>query len=88
MEVSYAMAYKEVLEMIKKLPETEYNKIPIEKIRFYENNCDDSYNFVLKDDFSNLSHRANAIMISIYKNYFTTPTQKEKLNNLLKDNSR
>ena len=87
MKVSYAMAYREVLEMIKKLPETEYNKIPKEKIAFYQNNCDNSYNFVLKNDLSNVSQRANAIMISIYKNYFTMATQQEKLKKLLDSNS-
>lgn len=88
MEVSYAMVYKEVLEMIKRLPETEYNKIPKEKIMFYENNCDNSYNFIPRNDLSNVSQRANAIMISIYKNYFTTPTQQEKLKKLLDNNSQ
>ena len=86
-ETTYAQAYTEVLEILKNLPEIECNKIPKEKIAFYQNNCDNSYNFVLKNDLSNVSQRANAIMISIYKNYFTMATQQEKLKKLLDSNS-
>lgn len=45
-ETTYAQAYTEVLEILKNLPEIEYNKIPKEKIKFYQENCDLSYQFI------------------------------------------
>ena len=72
-ETTYAQAYTEVLEILKNLPEVEYNKIPKEKIEFYKENCDLSYHFVLDKDLKNISKRANAIIVSIYNDYFTTP---------------
>jgi Glu-tRNA(Gln) amidotransferase subunit E-like FAD-binding protein len=87
-ETTYAQAYTEVLEILKNLPEVEYNKIPKEKIEFYKENCDLSYHFVLDKDLKNISKRANAIIVSIYNDYFTTPKQKETLHNILADNER
>jgi hypothetical protein len=87
-ETTYAQAYTEVLEILKNLPEVEYNKIPKEKIEFYKENCDLSYHFVLDKDLKNISKRANAIIVSIYNDYFTTLKQKETLHNILADNER
>lgn len=87
-ETTYAQAYTEVLEILKNLPEVEYNKIPKEKIEFYKENCDLSYHFVLDKDLKNISKRANAIIVSIYNNYFLAPKQKETLHNILVDNER
>lgn len=85
---NYAQIYTEVLEVLRHLPEIQYNKIPKERIEFYENNCDTLYNFELEKDLKNLSPKANAIIVSIYKDYFTTPKQKETLHNILVDNER
>lgn len=87
-ETTYAQVYTEVLEILKNLPEVEYNKIPKEKIEFYKENCDLSYHFILDKDLKNISKRANAIIVSIYNDYFTTPKQKETLHNILTDNER
>ena len=43
MSNNYAKAYKELLEIIKHFPLEEYNKIPKEKIKFYEENMDKNY---------------------------------------------
>ena len=43
---NYPKAYKEVLEIIKYLPKEEYERIPKEKIEFFEKNCDKEYNFI------------------------------------------
>ena len=53
-DVKYARAYTEVLELIKHLCEKDRMKIPNEKIEFYEQNKMDSYSFVL--DPNNLSN--------------------------------
>jgi len=87
-ETTYAQAYTEVLEILKNLPEWEYNKIPRGKIEFYKNNCDPSYIFEVDKDLKNISKKANAIIISIYNDYFTTPKQKETLKNILADNEK
>ena len=87
-EITYAQAYTEVLEVLKHLPKVQYDKISKDKIEFYKNNCDDSYSFKLDKDLKNLSMKANAIIISIYKEYFTSEKQKEILKNILKENSR
>ena len=44
---NYAKAYKEVLEIIKYFPKEEYNKIPNEKILFYQENMDKEYKFII-----------------------------------------
>lgn len=87
-ETTYAKAYAEVLEILNHLPKAQYDKIPKEKIEFYKNNCDISYDFKLQKDLKNISTKANAIIISLYKNYFTSEKQRETLSNLLAENTR
>ena len=86
-ENKYAKAYKEVLEIIKYFPEEEYNKIPKEKIEFYQKNMDREYVFVINPtiDLSeqNISKEANAIIITLFQNYFATEKQKEKIQEIL-----
>ena len=45
MSNNYKKAYSEILEIIKYLPEEERKKIPVEKIKFFEENCDKNYEF-------------------------------------------
>ncbi len=86
----YARAYTEVLEILSHFSEEEYYKIPKEKIEFYENNKDNNYEFVINPevDLSQqyISKEANAILISLFRDYFATENQKETLKNLLKQN--
>lgn len=81
----YARAYVEVLEILKYLPENEYNKIPQEKIKFFEDNKDNTYSFKLNLniplDEQNISIEANSIIITLFRDYFATKNQKEKLEN-------
>ena len=88
----YAKAYKEVLEIIKYFPEEEYNKIPKEKIAFYEANMDQNYQFVInpKIDLSeqNISKEANAIIVTLFQDYFATEEQKAKIKEILELNER
>ena len=48
--VTYNMAYAEVLEILKYLPESEIRKIPKDEIKFLENNMDKDYKFVLDSE--------------------------------------
>lgn len=88
----YAKAYKEVLEIIKYFPEEEYNKIPKEKIAFYEANMDPNYQFVInpKIDLSeqNISKEANAIIVTLFQDYFATEEQKAKIKEILELNEK
>lgn len=87
---TYAKAYTEVLEILKYLSEEEYSKIPQEKIEFYKNNMDKNYNYNINPniDLSKqyISKEANAILITLFRDYFATESQKKTLNNLLNQN--
>lgn len=87
-EVTYAQAYTEVLEVLKHLPKVQYEKIPKDKIEFYKRNCDSSYRFELQRDLKNVSAKANAILVLLYREYFTNEKQKETLKNILADNQK
>lgn len=86
----YAKAYTEVLEIISHFSEDEYKKIPKEKIDFYENHKDRKYDFKINPNIDlaeqNISRKANAILVSLFRDYFATAKQKEILKNLLQQN--
>lgn len=89
-ENKYAKAYKEVLEIISYLSEEEYSKIPKEKIEFFKLNSDSNYDFKINPELSlenqNISIEANAILTTIFRDYFATEKQKEILKKLLAQN--
>ena len=89
---NYPKAYKEVLEIIKYLPKEEYERIPKEKIEFFEQNCDIDYNFVF-DISKTLEEQeflreTNAIIVTLFRDYFASDTQKEKLERILISNEQ
>lgn len=90
MNNEYSKAYTEVLEIINHFFEDEYKKIPREKIDFFEKNKDKDYNFQINPNADlaeqNISQNANAILVSLFRDYFATDNQKEILKNLLKQN--
>ena len=88
----YAMACTEALEIIKYFPKKDYEKISPTRIQFLEMNKDKDYKFSINpnEDLSsqNISRGANAILVSIYKEYFADEEQKEKIDEILKLNSK
>jgi len=86
----YAKAYTEVLEIINHFSEDEYKKIPKEKIDFYEKHKDRKYDFKINPNIDlaeqNISRKANAMLVSLFRDYFATAKQKEILKNLLQQN--
>jgi len=86
----YRRAYTEVLECLNYLPENEYAKIPKEKIDFYKENMDKDYKFFIdpKIDLAkqNISEEANAILISLFRDYFASERQKGVLEKILDKN--
>ena len=84
---NYPKAYKEVLQIINYLPKEEYERIPKEKIDFFKENCDKEYNFVF-DISKTLEEQeflreTNAIIVTLFRDYFASDTQKEKLERIL-----
>lgn len=83
----YSRAYTEVLEIIKYFPKKEYEKIPIEKIKFYQNNKDNNYIFKIDPQIDlseqNISKQANAIIINLFTEYFATEEQNIKIKRIL-----
>lgn len=92
MITAYKRAYTEVIEIIKYFPNEEYAKIPLEKIDYYKENMDKDYNFKINPNIElekqNISREANAILVTLFNDYFATDRQKEILNNLLKQNQQ
>lgn len=86
----YSKAYTEVLEILKYLPQSEYDKIPKEKIKIFEENKNDSYNFSINPqiplDEQNISIEANSIVVVLFRDYFASEKQKEKLKVILEQN--
>lgn len=92
MSNNYEKAYTEVLEILKYLPKEEYEKIPEERIEFFKNNCAKDYSF--KFDISKTLEEqkflkeTNSIIIILFRDYFATDKQKEKLQKILLENER
>lgn len=88
----YAKAYTEVLEIIKYFPKEDYNKIPKKKIEFYKENMDKNYDFTINPDIDlseqNLSPEANAIIVTLYRDYFASEEQKQKIKEILELNEK
>lgn len=88
----YKKAYTEVLEILKYFPYAEYSKIPTEKIDFYKENMDSSYSFIINPNIDlekqYISKEANAILVSLFNDYYANDKQKEILKNLLNKNQQ
>lgn len=87
---TYKKAYTEVLEILSHLPEEEYCKIPKDKIDFYKKHMDKAYIYKINPQLElskqDISKEVNAILISLFRDYFATDKQKKILKNLLNQN--
>lgn len=90
MDKTYARAYTEVSEILKFLPKEEYEKIPQEEIKFYNENSDKDYYFKINSNIpieqQNISKEANAILVILFRDYIASELQKQKLERILKYN--
>ena len=79
----YAMAYTEVIEILKYVPNEDIQKIPEEKLEFYKNNMDNEYNYKLdmtkEFNHQEISSITKAILANIFRDYWATPYQKERI---------
>ena len=90
--ITYNMAYTEVLEILKQLPESELNKIPSKEIEYLENNRDKKYSFTYNQEKTieeqAISRKANAILVSYFSKYFINNAQRQKLDEILTRNQQ
>lgn len=79
----YANAYSEVLEILRYIPKEDYDKIPKEKISLFETNSNKEYDFTYDMnktlDEQNVSKKAKTIIAILFRDYWATDTQKEKI---------
>ena len=79
----YAIAYREVNEILKYISKEDYEKIPKEKIdtfeKFSKKDYDFSYNPALTLNEQNVSKRAKAIIAILFRDYWATDSQKNKI---------
>ncbi len=81
--IEYANAYTEVLEILKYVSKEDYNKIPKSKIELFETNANSDYQFSYNPNKTlneqNVSKRAKAIIAILFREYWATSIQKEKI---------
>lgn len=89
---NYSKAYTEVLEIISYFSEEEYSKIPSDKIKFFEENKDSSYDYKIDPevdlDKQSISKEASSILVYLYREYFASEHQRNVLDDILMDNQR
>ncbi len=79
----YACAYKEVIELLKYMPLEDVKKIPAKKILYFLHNMDKNYNYIIDKtktfEEQEKSEITKAIFAILFRDYWATPTQKEKI---------
>ena len=82
-DIEYANAYSEVLEILKYISKEDYEKIPNSKIELFETNHNKEYIFKYNPnktlDEQNVSKTAKAIIAILFRDYWATELQKEKI---------
>lgn len=80
---NYACAYKEVVEVLKYTKREDVNKIPKYRILLWKTNMKKDYDFKIDTsktlEEQNLSDEAKAIIANIFKKYWATDYQKERI---------
>lgn len=80
---NYACAYREVIEILKYTNKDDVNKIPSDKILLWRDNMKEDYNFEIDEgkplSEQNISKEARAILANIFKQYWATDYQKERI---------
>ncbi len=80
---NYACAYREVIEILKYTNQDDVNKIPREKIMLWINNMKKDYDFEIDKEKplseQNISKEARAILANIFKQYWATDYQRERI---------
>lgn len=81
--IEYANAYSEVLEVLNNMSKEDYNKIPKDMLEMFKTNCNNEYQFRYdlnkKFEQQEISKRAKLILAILFRDYWATPYQKEKI---------
>lgn len=82
-DIEYANAYVEVLEILKYIPTRDYNKIPKSKIKLLATNANSNYKFNYDLDKTldeqNVSKIAKGIIAILFRDYWATDEQRQKI---------
>lgn len=80
---NYACAYKEVIEVLKHTKREDVNKIPKLEIILWRQNMKKDYDFKIDEnkpiEEQNLSKEAKAVLANIFKKYWATDYQRERI---------
>lgn len=80
-----AMAYTEVIEVLKYMPKEEQNKIPKDIYKYYKDNMDTSYNFNIDIEKTfeqqKLLEKTKIVLAILFRDYWATEEQREKIKN-------
>ena len=83
MEDNYNKAFKEVVEILKRVPKESVNKIPQEMRDMFEEDMEKDYIFEIKEnvEFEDLEllEETKAILANIFRDYWATPYQRERI---------
>lgn len=75
-DIVYANAYKEVIEVLKHVSKEDYDKIPQDKINLFKKCANENYNFTYDInktlDEQNVSKKAKTIIAILYRDYWAT----------------
>lgn len=88
MDLKYSNACKEVVMLFDYfLDENDLSKIPEKQIEHLKKNANQQYNFAIDEskelEEQEISKEAKAIIVSLYKKYFTTNEQKKKVDEII-----
>lgn len=82
-DIQYANAYTEVLEILKNISQEDYNKVSKGKINLFEHNANKEYIFNYDStktlEEQNVSKTARAIIAILFRNYWATDEQRNKI---------
>lgn len=77
------MAYTEVVKVLKYMKKEEVDKIPKDILKYYMDNMDITYEFKIDDkkqfEQQNLSEKAKIVLAILFRDYWATEEQKEKI---------
>lgn len=83
MEDNYSKAYKEVIEVLNYVPKESVDKIPQTMIDTFKAKMDKDYDFKVdinkSFDEQDLLEETKAIFANIFRDYWATPYQKERI---------
>lgn len=82
-DIKYANAYREVLEILKYIPAEDYDKIPKNKIELFQTNANSDYSFDYNPsktlEEQEVSEIAQGIIAILFRDYWATEKQREKI---------